>query len=157
MRLDPAAASKGQDWLFWTVQQTLIFPLLLLAGVLLPVGDDTPGWLRFLADVNPLTYIVGAERALFAGEFPLDFLLAGVGAAVAVAVFGLVVERRAPRGGAARRLLARSSRPTRSHRTGPPTIAVHGCDLADSGLGLCMCNCTCLHHRPWWCHHYSRQ
>ena len=27
-----ALASKDQEWLFWTVQQTLIFPVLLLAG-----------------------------------------------------------------------------------------------------------------------------
>ena len=37
-----ALAAKDQDWLFWTVQQTLIFPLLLLAGVLLPL-DGAPG------------------------------------------------------------------------------------------------------------------
>ncbi|PID53375.1 MAG: multidrug ABC transporter permease, partial [Micrococcales bacterium] len=40
-----ALVSKGQDWLFWTVQQTLLFPVLLSAGVLLPL-DDAPGWLR---------------------------------------------------------------------------------------------------------------
>src|SRR4051812_13906465 len=34
-----ALASKNQEWLFWTVQQTLLFPLLLLAGVLLPIDD----------------------------------------------------------------------------------------------------------------------
>jgi len=37
-----ALAAKDQDWLFWTVQQTLIFPVLLLAGVLLPL-DGAPG------------------------------------------------------------------------------------------------------------------
>jgi ABC-2 type transport system permease protein len=30
--------------MFWTVQQTLLFPVLLLAGVLLPV-DGAPRWL----------------------------------------------------------------------------------------------------------------
>ncbi len=40
-----ALASKNQEWLFWTVQQTLLFPLLLLAGMLLPI-DGGPGWLR---------------------------------------------------------------------------------------------------------------
>ena len=38
-----AIVSEGQDWLFWTVQQTLIFPILLLAGVLLPVDESAPG------------------------------------------------------------------------------------------------------------------
>ena len=56
---------KDQDWLFWTVQQTLIFPLLLLSGMLLPL-DGAPGWLQVAVDANPLTYVVDAERALFA-------------------------------------------------------------------------------------------
>ena len=92
-----ALVSKGQDWLFWTVQQTLIFPLLLLAGVLLPVDDGAPGWLRLLADLNPLTYVVEAERALFAGEFPVETVAAGAGAAVAVAALGLAVGLRTMR------------------------------------------------------------
>ena len=39
-----AVASKGEEWMFWTVQQTLLFPLLLLAGILLPI-DGAPGWM----------------------------------------------------------------------------------------------------------------
>ncbi|GAA4685597.1 ABC transporter permease [Nocardioides nanhaiensis] len=88
-----ALVSEGQDWLFWTVQQTLIFPLLLLAGVLLPV-DDGPRWIQVASDLNPLTYIVGAERALFAGTFPAGELAAGAGAALLVAALGLVVGLR---------------------------------------------------------------
>lgn len=91
-----AIVSSGQDWLFWTVQQTLIFPLLLLAGVLLPL-DGAPGWLRFLADLNPLGYIIEAERALFAGSFPADTVGYGVLAAAAVAAVGLVVGLRTMR------------------------------------------------------------
>ncbi|GAA5143164.1 ABC transporter permease [Nocardioides marinquilinus] len=92
-----ALVSKGQDWLFWTVQQTLIFPLLLLAGVLLPVDDGAPGWLRLLADLNPLGYIVEAERALFAGTFPVGTVAQGAIAAAAVAALGLVVGLRTMR------------------------------------------------------------
>lgn len=91
-----AVVSEGQDWLFWTVQQTLIFPLLLLAGVLLPL-DGAPGWLRVLADLNPLGYIIEAERALFAGTFPVDTVAYGALAAGAVAVVGLVVGLRTMR------------------------------------------------------------
>ncbi|MEO9324109.1 ABC transporter permease [Nocardioides sp. C4-1] len=91
-----AIVSAGQDWIFWTVQQTLIFPLLLLAGVLLPL-DGAPGWLRFLADLNPLGYIIEAERALFAGSWPTGTVLRGVAAAAAVAAIGLVVGLRAMR------------------------------------------------------------
>jgi ABC-2 type transport system permease protein len=89
-----ALASKDQEWLFWTVQQTLIFPVLLLAGVLLPL-QGAPGWLQTAADLNPLTYIVEAERALFAGTFPADTVAAGFLGASVVAALGLVVGLRA--------------------------------------------------------------
>nr|WP_199702098.1 ABC transporter permease [Jiangella rhizosphaerae] len=91
-----ALASKNTEWLFWTVQQTVLFPLLLLAGILLPV-DDGPGWLRALSSANPLTYVVDAERALFNGEFPAATVLGAVVASVAVAVVGLAVGTRAMR------------------------------------------------------------
>ena len=91
-----ALASKDQEWLFWTVQQTVIFPLLLLGGVLLPL-DGAPGWLSFLADLNPLAYIVDAERALFAGTFPVDTVGSGFLAGALVAALGLVVGLRAMR------------------------------------------------------------
>jgi len=91
-----ALAAKDQDWLFWTVQQTLIFPLLLLAGVLLPL-DGAPGWLQTASDLNPLTYVIEAERVLFAGSFPLDTVAAGFGASAVVAAFGLWVGLRAMR------------------------------------------------------------
>ncbi len=89
-----ALASQGQEWLFWTVQQTAIFPVLLLAGVLLPL-DGAPGWLRTAADLNPLTYVVEAERALFAGSFAADTVTYGFLGAGVVAAVGLVVGLRA--------------------------------------------------------------
>jgi ABC-2 type transport system permease protein len=89
-----ALASKNQEWLFWTVQQTLLFPVLLLAGVLLPI-DDGPGWLRALAKVNPLTYVVDAERALFNGDVLARTTVDGLVAAVVVAALGLAVGVRA--------------------------------------------------------------
>ncbi|WP_139982538.1 ABC transporter permease [Nocardioides litoris] len=91
-----AVVSAGQDWIFWTVQQTLVFPLLLLAGVLLPL-DGAPGWLRLAADLNPLGYIIEAERALFAGDLALDTLGAGVLSAALVAALGLAVGLRTMR------------------------------------------------------------
>jgi ABC-2 type transport system permease protein len=47
-----ALAAKNQEWLFWTVQQTLLFPLLLLAGMLLPI-EGGPGWLQTPLDAQP--------------------------------------------------------------------------------------------------------
>ena len=91
-----ALAAKGQDWIFWTVQQTLLFPLLLLAGMLLPI-DGGPGWLQTMSQLNPLTYIVDAERALFAGTFDAGLLAAGSASAVLVCAFGVWVGARSMR------------------------------------------------------------
>lgn len=83
-------ASKNQDWMFWTLQQTLLFPVLLSAGVLLPL-DQAPEWLRWLSTVNPLTHVVNAARDLFAGRFPAETLGAGFLAAGALLALGLIV------------------------------------------------------------------
>jgi ABC-2 type transport system permease protein len=89
-----ALAAKNQEWLFWTVQQTLLFPLLLLAGMLLPI-EAGPGWLQALARWNPLTYVVEAERALFNGDVWASTTVTGAIAAAAVGAFGLLVGTRA--------------------------------------------------------------
>ena len=91
-----ALASKGQDWMFWTIQQTLLFPALLTAGVLLPM-DGAPRWLEVVSTLNPLTYVVDAVRALFAGTYPVDVVAQGVAGAAVVAVLGLWVGVRAMR------------------------------------------------------------
>ena len=54
--------------MFWAVQQTLLFPLMILSGMLLPL-ETGPAWMQVAAKFNPLAYVVDAERALFAGEF----------------------------------------------------------------------------------------
>ncbi len=91
-----ALVSAGQEWLFWTVQQTLIFPFLLLAGMLLPL-EGAPRWLQVASDLNPLTYVVEAERALFAGTYPADTVFAGFIAAAIVAALGVTVGVRTMR------------------------------------------------------------
>ena len=91
-----ALVSAGQEWIFWTVQQTLLFPLLLIAGILLPI-DNGPGWLKGLSHVNPLTYVVDAERVLFSGEVFSGTVGAGLLAAVLVGIGGLWVGIRAMR------------------------------------------------------------
>lgn len=89
-----ALAVQSEDWIFWSVQQTLIFPLLLLSGMLLPL-DDAPGWLQALSTLNPLTHIVDAERALFAGDVTETVVLWGALSAAGLAVVGLTVGIRA--------------------------------------------------------------
>jgi ABC-2 type transport system permease protein len=48
--------------------QGVTLPLLLLSGVLLPMSL-APSWLRHTSQVNPLTHVVDATRALFRGDF----------------------------------------------------------------------------------------
>ncbi|PRB11616.1 MULTISPECIES: ABC transporter permease [unclassified Microbacterium] len=91
-----ALATKDREWLFWGVQQALIFPLLILSGMLLPL-DDGPAWMRAVASVNPVNWVVQAERALFAGDLGDITVLWGWVAAAAVAVVGLAVGIRSIR------------------------------------------------------------
>ncbi len=56
-----AIAVRKQDWMFWVVQQTLLFPLMILSGMLLPL-ETGPGWMRVAAQFNPLA-VPGRRRA----------------------------------------------------------------------------------------------
>jgi ABC-2 type transport system permease protein len=91
-----AIAAKRREELFYGVQQVVLFPLLLLSGVLMPM-DAAPSWLSVLSQANPVTYIVEAERALFAGDLSSKPVLYGVIAAAATAVVGLALGTRAMR------------------------------------------------------------
>ncbi|HEY3059985.1 MAG TPA: ABC transporter permease [Chloroflexota bacterium] len=92
-----ALAVKERQGVFWLVQQTLLFPMLILAGMLLPI-DAGPGWLRIAALANPLTYVVEAQRVLFAGTDLLSgVVLSGALAAVVMAAIGLLVGTTAMR------------------------------------------------------------
>lgn len=91
-----ALASRKKDWMFWAVQQATIFPLMILSGMLMPL-EYGPEWMRVVASVNPVGYIVGAERALFAGDLGSPDVLWGFLAAIVLAVVGLAVGVRAMR------------------------------------------------------------
>jgi ABC-2 type transport system permease protein len=88
-----AMTVRHQEYLFWLVQQTLLFPLLLLSGILLPM-ELAPDWLKALSRLNPLTYIVEAERALFAGDVGSPSVIAGAGVALVMAAIGLTLGTR---------------------------------------------------------------
>lgn len=87
-------AAKNREWMFWGVQQSVIFPLLLLAGMMLPL-EAGPGWMQVFSRVNPLTYIVDAERALFTGTLWDADVAWGFVAAAATCAVGLWVGIRA--------------------------------------------------------------
>lgn len=85
-----ALASRNRDWMFWAVQQATIFPLLILSGMLLPL-ENGPQWMQAAASVNPITYVVSAERALFAGDVGSVDVLWGFVAAIGLAAVGLAL------------------------------------------------------------------
>ncbi|MEU8381195.1 ABC transporter permease [Streptosporangium sp. NPDC048865] len=89
------ASSPGGD-LFYGVTQMVMFPLMLLSGVLLPT-DYGPAWLRTVAALNPVSYVVEAERALFSGRFTDISVLYGTLCACVVAAVGLATGTRAMR------------------------------------------------------------
>ena len=91
-----AIAVRKQEWMFWAVQQTVIFPLMILSGMLLPL-ETGPGWMQVASRFNPLTYLVDAERALFAGGIGTTEAAAGWAAALLTVVVGLTVGIRSMR------------------------------------------------------------
>jgi ABC-2 type transport system permease protein len=83
-----AIAVRKQDWMFWMVQQTFLFPLMILSGMLLPL-ESGPAWMQAVAQFNPLAHVVAAERALFVGDIAGFPVLWGWVAALATAAVGL--------------------------------------------------------------------
>lgn len=73
---------KDED-AFAPMIQSVTLPLLLLSGVLLPMSL-APGWLETASEVNPLTHVVDAARALFRGDFGDSEVWLGTGIACAL-------------------------------------------------------------------------
>ncbi|WP_424186070.1 ABC transporter permease [Actinokineospora sp. G85] len=88
-----ALVSKRNENVFYGVQQMLFFPLLLLSGVLLPM-DQAPGWLYTVSRFNPVSYVVEAERSLFAGQVLEWTTLWGVLVCAGLAATGLTLGTR---------------------------------------------------------------
>lgn len=93
-----AIKSAPSGTLFYVVSQSVLFPLLLLSGVLLPM-ETAPGWLRVLGHLNPVTYLVDAQRSLFSGNLADPSVLYGTAATCAIAAIGLYLGNRAMRKG----------------------------------------------------------
>lgn len=91
-----AIAARKTEWIFWAVQQSLLFPLLILSGMMLPL-ETGPAWMQVASLINPLTYVVDAERALFYGTFGDPAVPWGFVAALVTAAIGLWVGVRSIR------------------------------------------------------------
>lgn len=82
-----ALALKSEDALA-PMLNSVIQPLLLLSGILLPL-TLAPHWLRVVAAINPLSHVVDAARALFNGN--LTDASVGRGLVILVVLVGLAM------------------------------------------------------------------
>jgi ABC-2 type transport system permease protein len=73
---------------------TSSLPILLLSGVLLPLGL-APQWLRTIAAANPLSYAVDAARAVFLGNLDNPSVVKGVALMAVLAIFAIFLGARA--------------------------------------------------------------
>jgi ABC-2 type transport system permease protein len=73
---------------------TSSLPILLLSGVLLPLGL-APQWLRSIAAANPLSYAVDAARAVFLGNLGDPSVIKGVALMAVLAILAIFVGARA--------------------------------------------------------------
>lgn len=73
---------------------TSTLPILLLSGVLLPLGL-APQWLRNIAAINPLSYAVDAARAIFTGDLGDPSVAKGVAIMAVLCVIAIGFGARA--------------------------------------------------------------
>jgi ABC-2 type transport system permease protein len=63
---------------FLALLNTVLLPLLLLSGILIPITSAlAPGWLVAASTANPLTHVLDTGRAGFRGDFALGELATG--------------------------------------------------------------------------------
>jgi ABC-2 type transport system permease protein len=93
-----AIKSAPSGNLFYVVTQVVMFPVLLLSGVLLPV-ESGPGWLQVVGRLNPISYVVDAQRALFSGDLTNVSILYGTAASTLLAALGIWLGNRAMKRG----------------------------------------------------------
>lgn len=77
------------------IGQAITMPLFFASNALYPV-DVMPGWVRVIAQVNPLSYEVSALRGLLLGvptSIGLDLLVLAVACVVGIAVAGGLIGR----------------------------------------------------------------
>ncbi|GAA3124655.1 ABC transporter permease [Streptomyces rameus] len=87
------ALSLPTEYLFAPVINTVVLPLMLLSGILLPM-TFAPDWLSALSHLSPFRYIVDAMRDLFVGHYTTDSVLGGAVVAVVLVVGSLTLGTR---------------------------------------------------------------
>jgi ABC-2 type transport system permease protein len=76
----------------------VLFVLLFLSTINLPLDLIPIDWFRWVATVNPITYLVDALRSLIITGWDWPTLAAGFGVALAIAVVGILLSAAALRG-----------------------------------------------------------
>ena len=89
-----AIAVRKQEWMFWVVQQTLLFPLMILSGMLLPLETGPGGCRSRRSSTRWPTWSTRSGRCSPATSLSTAVLWGWVAALVTAAV-GLTVGIRA--------------------------------------------------------------
>lgn len=87
------ALLTGTEEAMASIANSIALPLLLLSGILLPM-TLAPGWLRTIANINPLKHIVDALRTLFRGHVVNGTVGLGVLIGVALIMAGMAFGTR---------------------------------------------------------------
>jgi ABC-2 type transport system permease protein len=87
-----ALTVKSED-AFAPMLNSVIVPLVLLSGILLPLTIG-PGWLQGIARISPFKYIIDAMRSAFQGHYANTVMLEGVLVALGLAAVCLVLGSR---------------------------------------------------------------
>lgn len=84
------ALPKAADHLFAPIANTILLPLMLLSGILLPMSLG-PKWLDVVSHVIPFRYAVNAMRDLFSGQYLTSGVVAGAAVGIGLAIFSVAL------------------------------------------------------------------
>jgi ABC-2 type transport system permease protein len=71
----------------------VLFPLMFVSNAFVPV-ETMPGWLRWFAEINPISHMIAAVRGMVnQGTMNADFAISLLGAAAIVAIFAPIAVR----------------------------------------------------------------
>ncbi|MFB9311640.1 ABC transporter permease [Nocardioides plantarum] len=82
------AMGTSREDLLAPVINTVMMPVLLLSGILLPMSIGS-AWLQTASDLMPIRYVVDAVRGSFSGDVSASTLAAGTGWAAGLCVLAL--------------------------------------------------------------------
>jgi len=84
------ALPKAAEHLFAPVANTILLPLMLLSGILLPMSFG-PKWLDVVSHIIPFRFAVNAMRDLFDGQYLTAAVGEGLAVAIGLAIFSVVL------------------------------------------------------------------